>query len=116
MVTGIDLTDRKRAEHIMQARLRLLEFSNTHSLDELLTASLDEIEALTGSAIGFYHFLEADQKTLSLQNWSTNTLKNMCTAAGKGSHYDIAKAGVWADFGSGCQAFGLGVHSWLLRL
>jgi PAS domain S-box-containing protein len=74
-----------------------LEFAGSHSLDELLTATLDEIEALTGSAIGFYHFVEADQKTLYLQNWSTNTLKNMCTAEGKGSHYNIDRAGVWVD-------------------
>ena len=93
----LDITERKRVQSIMQARLRLLEFASSHSMAELLTATLDEIEALTGSTIGFYHFLEADQKTLSLQNWSTNTLKTMCTAAGKGSHYDIAQAGVWAD-------------------
>ncbi|MFZ5453845.1 MAG: PAS domain S-box protein [Thermodesulfobacteriota bacterium] len=94
---GRDITLHKRVENIRKTRLRLLEFANTHSLDELLTAALDEIEALTGSAIGFYHFLEEDQKTLSLQNWSTNTLEHMCTAAGKGSHYDIARAGVWVD-------------------
>jgi PAS domain S-box-containing protein len=93
----LDITEHKRVESIMQARLRLLEFAISHSMDEFLTATLDEIEALTGSAIGFYHFLESDQKTLSLQNWSTNTLKNMCTAEGKSSHYDIAKAGVWVD-------------------
>jgi len=93
----VDISERKRVEIISQARLRLLEFANSHSMDELLTATLDEIEALTGSSIGFYHFLESDQKTLSLQNWSTNTLKNMCTATGKGSHYDIARAGVWVD-------------------
>jgi two-component system cell cycle sensor histidine kinase/response regulator CckA len=92
-----DITERKRIDNIMQARLRLLECANSHSMDELLTAALDEMEALTGSSIGFYHFLEANQKTLSLQSWSTNTLKNMCTAAGKGSHYDLAQAGVWVD-------------------
>ncbi len=93
----LDITEHKRIDNIMQARLRLLEFANSHSVDELLTATLDEMEALTGSSIGFYHFLEADQETLSLQNWSTNTLKNMYTAAGKGSHYNITQAGVWAD-------------------
>lgn len=92
-----DITDIKQFEGIMQARSRLLEFANSHSMDELLTATLDEIEALTGSNIGFYHFLQGDQKTLSLQNWSTNTLKNMCTADGRGSHYDIDQAGVWVD-------------------
>lgn len=88
---------RKSAENIMKARLRLLEFANSHTMEELLMATLDEIEALTGSTIGFYHFLEPDQKSLLLQNWSTNTLQNMCTAEGKGSHYDIANAGVWVD-------------------
>jgi PAS domain S-box-containing protein len=95
--TARDITERKQVENIMQARLRLLEFANSHSMDELLTATLDEIEALTGSTIGFYHFVESDQETLSLQNWSTNTLKNMCTAEGKGNHYGVAQAGVWAD-------------------
>ncbi|MEW6236313.1 MAG: PAS domain S-box protein [Candidatus Omnitrophota bacterium] len=92
-----DITESKRAQNIMQARLRLLEFAPSHAMDELLTAALDEMEALTESSIGFYHFLESDQQTLSLQSWSTNTLKNMCTAAGKGSHYHISQAGVWVD-------------------
>jgi PAS domain S-box-containing protein len=92
-----DITERKRIESITQARLRLLVFASSHTMDELLTATLDEIEALTGSSIGFYHFVEADQKTLSLHSWSTNTIKNMCTAEGSGSHYPIDQAGVWAD-------------------
>ncbi|RJR41591.1 MAG: PAS domain S-box protein [Desulfobacteraceae bacterium] len=87
----------KGAGRIMQARLRLLELAGSCSMDELLKAALDEMEALTGSTIGFYHFLEADQRTLSLQSWSTNTLKTMCTASGKGSHYSIDQAGVWVD-------------------
>jgi PAS domain S-box-containing protein len=92
-----DITERKRTENILQARYRLLKFANSHSLDELLTAALDEIELLTGSKISFYHFLEPDQKTLSLQNWSSNTLKKMCNAEGKGRHYDITQAGVWVE-------------------
>ena len=92
-----DVTERKRTEEVMLARLRLAEFALAHSLDELLQATLDEVERLTGSAIGFFHFLEADQKTLSLQNWSTRTLTELCTAEGKGRHYDIEEAGVWVD-------------------
>jgi PAS domain S-box-containing protein len=92
-----DVTGRKRTEEIMLARLRLTEFALTHSLDELLQATLDEVERLTGSAIGFFHFLEADQKTLSLQSWSTRTLTELCTAEGKGRHYNIEEAGVWVD-------------------
>jgi PAS domain-containing protein len=54
-------------------------------------------ESLTRSQIGFFHFLEADQQTLSLQMWSKNTLNNMCSADAKGQHYSIAQAGVWVD-------------------
>jgi PAS domain S-box-containing protein len=86
-----------QADSIVQARLRLMQFANTHTLDELLQVTLDEIETLTGSTIGFFHFLEAGQKKLWLQAWSTNTLQNMCKAESKDSHYDVEQAGVWAD-------------------
>ncbi len=92
-----DISKQKRTDSIQQARLRLSEFAFSHSLDELLTKTLDEAEALTGSVIGFFHFLDADQKTLLLQTWSSNTLSSMCTADGKGEHYQIDMAGVWVD-------------------
>ena len=92
-----DVSERMQSEAIVQARLRLVGFANTHTVPELLQATLDETEALTGSDIGFYHFLDADQRTLTLQAWSTNTIKNMCTAEGAGSHYSIDEAGVWVD-------------------
>jgi PAS domain S-box-containing protein len=88
---------RTRTERVITARLRLLEFAATHSLDELLEATINEAEALTGSSIGFYHFLENDQKTLSLQTWSARTKAEFCRAEGKGLHYDVSQAGVWTD-------------------
>ena len=93
----LSIVEGMRAENIMQARLRLLKFAESHSLEELTQATLDELEALTASTIGFYHLVEADQRTLSLQTWSANTLAHMCTAEGKGQHYEVAKAGVWVD-------------------
>ncbi|TLM78495.1 MAG: PAS domain S-box protein, partial [Actinobacteria bacterium] len=92
-----DITERERAEQINVARLRLIQFAATHNLDELLEATLNEAEALTGSLVGFYHFVEPDQRTLWLQNWSTRTKAEFCKAEGKGLHYDIAVAGVWTD-------------------
>jgi PAS domain S-box-containing protein len=92
-----DITERKRFEGVQTARLRLLGYAADHSLKELLIATLDEAGALTDSPIGFYHFLEADQKTLSLQAWSTRTTREFCTAAGEGSHYNIDDAGVWVE-------------------
>ena len=94
-----NITERKRAESITQARLRMLSLATSPSVsrDETLQLMLDEIEKQTGSMIGFYHFVDVDQETLSLQAWSTNTVRNMCTAEGKGSHYNISQAGVWVD-------------------
>ncbi len=89
-----------RIEKMMQVRLHILEtvYTKDFSLDETCTLVLDEIESLTGSKIGFYHFIEEDQKTISLQSWSTNTVKTMCSAEGKGSHYDISEGGVWTEY------------------
>ncbi|MEW6351319.1 MAG: GAF domain-containing protein [Thermodesulfobacteriota bacterium] len=92
-----DITERKRAESIKLARSRLVEYSASHYLDELLQATLDEVEMLTNSKIGFYHFVEADGRTLCLQAWSTRTLREMCTAEGRYMHYGIEEAGVWVD-------------------
>lgn len=94
-----DVSERKRAEDRSQARLRMLTASGNRqvSTDDMIRLILDEIESLTGSVIGFYHFVEADQETLWLQNWSSNTLANMCAAEGKGDHYAVSEAGVWVD-------------------
>jgi diguanylate cyclase (GGDEF)-like protein len=62
----------------------------------VVQAALDEAERLTGSTIGFFHFVEPDQETLTLQTWSTHTLE-ICQAVGKGQHYPVSQAGVWAD-------------------
>jgi PAS domain S-box-containing protein len=88
---------RRRTENVLRARLHLLQLAATHSLDTLLEATLDEAENLTDSLIGFFHFLEPDQKTITLQNWSTRTKTAFCKADGKGLHYDVATAGVWVD-------------------
>jgi PAS domain S-box-containing protein len=92
-----DITERKLAEELIRIRLDLLEYSATHSLEELLQKTLDEIGRLTSSPIGFYHFVSEDEKTIYLQMWSSRTLKEFCTAEGKGQHYPVEQAGVWAD-------------------
>jgi len=92
-----DISERVRAENILKARVRLAEFAQFHSRNELQQKLLDELEGLTGSNIGFFHSVDADQKTLTLQSWSTNTLETMCTAESNSQHYGIDKAGVWVD-------------------
>ena len=97
LATIQDITIRKLAENLNNARIRLILYSDNHSLDELMEETLNEAEKLTGSSISFYHFVDDDQNSLILQNWSTRTKKEFCTAEGKGSHYEITRAGVWAD-------------------
>jgi PAS domain S-box-containing protein len=92
-----DATRSKDAELIADARQALLAFSLGHTLDELLEETLGRLEGLTGSRIGFYHFLDSDQCTITLQAWSSRTVREFCSAEGKGHRYDISKAGVWAD-------------------
>ncbi len=92
-----DITGRKHKENVQAAQLRLVEFAAGHTVMELLQKFLDEAEILTGSEIGFYHFVDDDQENVSLQAWSTNTLKNMCKAEGTAEHYPVSEAGVWVD-------------------
>ncbi len=97
MAMYTDISGRKRTEELTQVRLRLLEAAAVHPLKDLLRMTLDEVCALTNSPIGFYHFVDADQKTLSLQAWSTKTRNELCSASGEGKHYDLNQAGVWVD-------------------
>jgi len=93
----LHIQQRHQVEQILKSRLRIVQFSNTHTLDEILRFTLDELESLTGSRAGYFHFIEPDQKNIQLQSWSTNTLQNMCQVSGLDRHYSVDKAGVWAD-------------------
>lgn len=92
-----DITERRRHEAVNASRLHLVQFSQTHSLDELLEETLNEAEKLTGSTLGFYHLMEEDQVTLTRQAWSTRTKAAPCRAEGGREHGPITEAGVWAD-------------------
>jgi hypothetical protein len=71
---------------LANTRMVLLEYAVTHTLEELLRKTLDEVGVFVDSPIGFYHFVQSDQKTLSLQAWSTRTENEFCKADGKGKH------------------------------
>jgi PAS domain S-box-containing protein len=92
-----DATVRYRSDALLQARLRLSTLAPDCSLDELLRMTLDETEIVTSSQIGYVHFLDDDAANVTLQQWSTNTVGERCTAEGKGHTYAIAEAGVWAE-------------------
>ena len=92
-----ELAERNRISGIFQTRAQLFEYAGKHCLDELIEETLNAVEKLTESQISFYHFVNSDQKTLVLQNWSTKTKGSFCRASGKGFHYEIAQAGIWVD-------------------
>lgn len=92
-----DISEWNKAQEILRLRLSLWEFAANHTADELMQKALDDIERITESPISFYHFVLEDERTLSLQTWSTRTLREFCQAQGRGTHYDLDQAGVWAD-------------------
>jgi len=96
-VVATDITARKRAEALMAVRLRLQELASSHSPKELLQKTLDEVEAVTGSRLGFFHYLEADQRTPSLQVWSTHPVSGLDAAQEKPRHYGVDDGGIWAE-------------------
>ncbi len=92
-----DISERKRVEDILNLRLKLWDYSISHTPIEVMQKALDEIEILTQSQIGFYHLVEENTNSLSLQAWSTRTQDEFCKAEGNGMHYSIDQAGVWVD-------------------
>ncbi|MDQ2692615.1 MAG: PAS domain S-box protein [Chloroflexota bacterium] len=96
-VVAKDVTDRKRAEIIMQKRFELMEYSAHHTLNELIQSTVDEVSELTGSTIGFLHFVEPDQNHLGMQVWSTNALRVFNIPVSEGAHRPLDQAGLWAE-------------------
>jgi PAS domain S-box-containing protein len=92
-----DITHQQQVEKLLHARLRLSQEATELSLSDLLARVMDEAESLTDSSIGFFHFLEKDQRTLHLQAWSRSTTAHFCQAEGQGRHYPVDQAGVWVD-------------------
>ncbi|MBT0666597.1 PAS domain S-box protein [Geobacter pelophilus] len=97
LVTLHDISERKQVELVYRARLHLMQFAADHTLDELLVETLDRLEALTGSLIGFYHSYDEESRCVTLKAWSTRTVRDCCRADEKNWYYSVDKAGVWID-------------------
>jgi PAS domain S-box-containing protein len=96
-VVAKDITDRKRSETIVQKRFELMEYSAHHKLSELMQRIVDEVSELTSSTIGFFHFVDEDEKQLGFQTWSTNALRLFNVPISEGTHLPLDRAGVWAE-------------------
>jgi diguanylate cyclase (GGDEF)-like protein/PAS domain S-box-containing protein len=98
MVISIkDISERKRVEQILNLRLNLWDYSLSHTALQVMEEALAEIEKLTASQISFFHLVEEESNSLTLQAWSRNTLEYFCKTESSGMHYSIDKAGVWVD-------------------
>ena len=92
-----DTTTRKREQAMAALRQKLTELLGVADQNSIMRTALDTAEAATASEIGFFHFVEPNQETVSLQAWSTRTLSEMCFAEGADLHYPVSQAGVWVD-------------------
>ncbi len=88
---------RSVAEDLLGARLRLSDLAGVASLEEVMRAAVDAAERFTGSCFGFFHFLDGHEKNLTLQVWSSRTLRELAPAGIPSGRLPISAAGVWAD-------------------
>jgi PAS domain S-box-containing protein len=92
-----DISRQKRDEAVMAARLRLKRLADSLRLVEFIQVTLDEVEALTDSQIGFFHLLAPGQATVAIRAWSTHTLSCLCKVAGEARDCPDIHAGIWGE-------------------
>jgi PAS domain S-box-containing protein len=97
LIGGItqDVTERNRQRLRAQYLQALAAYDLGDDEKAFLRFGLEQAEALSGSAIGFLHFVNDDQETIELVTWTQGALRG-CTAA-YDNHYPISRAGIWAD-------------------
>ncbi|WP_295430771.1 GAF domain-containing protein [uncultured Thiodictyon sp.] len=87
--------DLRRSDQRLKALADLSARAPVLTEHDLLQIGIDTAVALTDSAIGYLHFVAADQEGLVLNCWSAGT--HALCAAPYDSHYPVSQAGVWAD-------------------
>jgi PAS domain S-box-containing protein len=97
LIVCTNVTEKRREERLAKIENRLIAYSHDATEKELLEYILDEMEDVTGSKIGFFHYLDANQEAVTLQAWSSNTKKTMSEIEGIPPHYPLSQAGVWTD-------------------
>ncbi|MFZ5774746.1 MAG: GAF domain-containing protein [Thermodesulfobacteriota bacterium] len=74
-------------------RLDLLPESR---MEPLLRFALEHAVLSTASEVGYLHFYDESTGEVTLTAWS-GAVGEGCTNGGKGAHYSLARAGIWAD-------------------
>ncbi|WP_320172545.1 ATP-binding protein [Maridesulfovibrio sp.] len=91
---GIDTTERKRAEFLLQSRLALREFADFHSIEDIVVRALEEAEHLTASPESFLKLTEPPDLNIVLEGWSAKDFSLVrSTEAGKNTECPFEK--IW---------------------
>lgn len=91
-----DITLEKKHKYLNDITLEIFEKAEHLTIEDILKYSIELGIKLTDSEIGFFHFVNDDQETISLQAWSAKTM-DICNIPTLDKHYPISKAGVWVD-------------------
>ena len=97
MSTISDITERKLNELTLRFRVKLSQLAPKLTMHELLVAILDEVEDLTDSKFGFYHFVDQEESSISLMAWSTNTMATAKGVLASENSSLIEQKGVWFE-------------------
>jgi two-component system, cell cycle sensor histidine kinase and response regulator CckA len=92
-----DVTARMHHESLRAFRLRILQLTESHTMEELLRVIVDEAEHYTESRVGFFHCLGDDSSNGSLQVASTSVENIMKWAVSDQPHPLLVDAGFWLD-------------------
>jgi PAS domain S-box-containing protein len=91
-----DISYRKRVEDVLRSSLELAEMLANNTEKQIIDHGLEEAVRLSESKIGFFHFVNEDQETVTLHTWSKETLKN-CNIPEILTNYPVSEAGTWID-------------------
>ena len=94
-MTLSDATPHHRSSDRLEAMAELAAIGWECTQREIIRTGANVAQRATRSTIAYLHFLNADEQTIELGTWSSDTLR-ICTAV-YDRHYPVADAGIWAD-------------------
>ncbi|MBN2105146.1 PAS domain S-box protein [bacterium] len=92
-----DQSKERLARHLREFRLDLVDYAADHTLDELITLSLDRIGAFVNSPVGFFHMMDIEMKLLSHQKWPNKNWIEFCRGKNKSLHDRFDQHDAWKE-------------------
>jgi PAS domain-containing protein len=92
-----DASERVAAENLLKARAGLSEVALRGAPADILLEAVDAAQRLTGSAVGFFHFVTDGERSLDFTVWSSDTLRGQCRMAEQSGSHPLRQGGIWAE-------------------